>query len=92
MGISELIQREWVYLWYYFTLQLRQIVPCYALEIVLGSVISVFVKERIHSLFRSLGDKKTGMPGVIPASMERQKEFKEWKVHRAKKTYKKGSV
>lgn len=69
MGISGILQREWVYLWYYFTLQLRQIVPYYALGIVLGSVISVFVKEKIHGLFRSLGDKKLGALGVIPASM-----------------------
>ena len=36
------IRREWVYLWYYFTLQLRQILPYYVLGIILGSVISVF--------------------------------------------------
>lgn len=53
----EIIQREAVYLWYYFTLRLRQIFPYWVLGMVIGSVISVFVKERIHGLFRSLGNK-----------------------------------
>lgn len=65
----ELIQREAVYLWYYFELQLRQILPYWALGIVLGSVISVFVKDHIHGLFRSLGSKRLGVLGIIPASI-----------------------
>ena len=67
--MAEILRREWVYLWYYFTLQLRQIAGYWALGIVLGSVISVFVKDHIHGLFRSLGDKKLGVLGVIPASI-----------------------
>ncbi|MCH5205216.1 MAG: permease [Oscillospiraceae bacterium] len=65
----EIIQREAVYLWYYFDLQIRQILPYYALGIVLGSVISVFVKDHIHGLFRKMGSKKLGIIGVIPASI-----------------------
>ena len=65
----EIIQREAVYLWYYFDLQIRQILPYYALGIVLGSVISVFVKEHIHGLFRKMGGAKLGVIGVIPASI-----------------------
>ena len=65
----ELIRREAVYLWYYFDLQLRQILPYFLLGIILGSVISVFVKDHIHGLFRSLGNKKLGILGVIPASI-----------------------
>ncbi len=67
--IGEVIQREFIYVWYYFTVQLRQIFWYYVLGIVLGSVISVFVKDRIHDLFRSMGDKKMGVLGVIPASI-----------------------
>ena len=67
--IVEVIQREFVYVWYYFTVQLRQIALYYVLGIVLGSVISVFVKDKIHGLFRSMGDKKLGVLGVIPASI-----------------------
>lgn len=65
----DVIRREWVYLWYYFTLQLGQIFPYWVLGMVLGSAISVFAKERIHGLFRSLGDRKLGAIGVIPASI-----------------------
>ena len=69
--ILEVIQREFIYVWYYFTVQLRQIALYYALGIVIGSVISVFVKDKIHGLFRSMGDKKLGVLGVIPASILR---------------------
>lgn len=67
--ILEVIQREFIYVWYYFTVQLRQIALYYALGIVIGSVISVFVKDKIHGLFRSMGDKKLGVLGVIPVSI-----------------------
>lgn len=65
----EIIQREAVYLWYYFELQLRQILPYFAVGIVLGSIISVFVKDKIHGLFRALGSKKLGFLGIIAASI-----------------------
>ena len=65
----EVIRREFIYVWYYFTVQLRQIFWYYVLGIALGSVISVFVKDKIHGLFRSMGDKRLGVLGVIPASI-----------------------
>ena len=67
--IWEVIRREFVYVWYYFTVQLRQIALYYVLGIVLGSVISVFVKDKIHGLFQKMGGKKLGVLGVIPASI-----------------------
>ncbi len=67
--IWEVLQREFVYVWYYFTVQLRQIALYYVFGIVLGSVISVFVKDKIHGLFRSMGDKRLGVLGIIPASV-----------------------
>ena len=54
---------------YYFDLQLRQILPYYALGIVLGSVISVFVKNHIHGLFHRMGGAKLGVLGIVPASI-----------------------
>lgn len=65
----ETLHREAVYLWYYFDLQFRQIFPYFILGIVLGSMVSVFVKDRIHGLFQKLSDKKLGIIGVIPASI-----------------------
>lgn len=64
----DIIQREAVYLWYYFTLQLRQIFPYWVLGMVIGSVISVFVKDKIHSVFCSLGNKRLGVFGIFIAS------------------------
>ena len=65
----DIFHREFVYLWYYFELQLRQIFPYWALGMVLGSVISVFCKQAIHSLFGSIQDRRLGALGVIPASI-----------------------
>lgn len=64
----ELIHREAVYLWYYFSLQLRQIFGYWVLGMVLGSVISVFVKDHIHGLFRSMQGKRLGVLGIFAAS------------------------
>jgi uncharacterized membrane protein YraQ (UPF0718 family) len=65
----ETLRREWVYLWYYFTVQLEQIFGYWVLGIVLGSIISVFAKDRIHALFTKLQGKRLGAFGVIPASI-----------------------
>ena len=64
----EILQRELIYLWYYFDLQLRQIFWYWVLGMVLGSAISVFAKDSIHKLFRSIQGKRLGALGVIPAS------------------------
>lgn len=64
----DILHREFVYLWYYFELQLRLILPYWVLGMVIGSVISVFCKGAIHRLFSSIQGKKLGVLGVIPAS------------------------
>ena len=65
----DILHREAVYLWYYFSLQLSQIFRYWVLGMVLGSVISVFAKEHIHSLFRSLHGKRLGVLGIFIASV-----------------------
>ena len=65
----DIIRREFVYLWYYFSIQLQQIFRYWVLGMVLGSAISVFGKNKIHSAFSALGDKKLGVLGLIPASL-----------------------
>lgn len=62
------LRREFIYLWYYFSVQLEQIFPYWVLGMVLGSAISVFAKDSIHKLFRSIQGKRLGALGVIPAS------------------------
>ena len=63
------IRREAIYLWYYLEIQVRQIVPYWALGILLGSAVSVFGKRYIHGAFARIGQRKMGWLGVIPASL-----------------------
>lgn len=65
----DILQREVIYIWYYFELQFRQIFRFWLLGIIIGSVISVFGKQKIHTLFDSMKDKKWGVFGNIPASL-----------------------
>lgn len=67
--LLEILHREWVYIWYYLTVLLEQIAPYWALGIVLGSAVSVFGKKYIHGAFASIGKKKLGVLGIIPASL-----------------------
>ena len=67
--MAETLHREFVYLWYYFELQLGQIFPYWVLGMVLGSAVSVFLKERIHGTFRALGERRLGVLGIFAASM-----------------------
>lgn len=62
------LQREAIYLWYYFDLQLRQIFWYWVLGMVIGSAVSVFLKDRIHGAFRSMSGKRLGVLGVFAAS------------------------
>lgn len=65
----EILHREFVYLWYYFCVQLGQIFPYWLLGMMIGSTVSVFGKEKIHRLFSNLQDKKWGMFGIVPACL-----------------------
>ena len=61
--------REFVYLWYYFEIQFRQIFRYWMIGILNGSCISVFLKDRIHGLFRQMSGSKFGVLGLVPASL-----------------------
>ena len=65
----DMLRREWVYLWYYLTVQMEQIVPYWLAGILIGSVISVFGKGKIHAAFSRVGRRKLGALGLIPASV-----------------------
>ena len=62
------IQREAVYLWYFFDVQFRQIAPYWALGIICGSAVSVFLKQYIHSCMAALQNKPMGIWGILPAA------------------------
>lgn len=64
-----MIQREAVYIWYYFELQLRHIFWYWIIGMAIGSLISVFAKDRIHAAFAGLKGKKLGLLGIIPACL-----------------------
>lgn len=63
------IRREFIYIWYYFDVQLRQIFVYWVLGMVIGSFISVFAKDKIHRMFAGIRDKKWGIFGIIPACL-----------------------
>lgn len=66
--MSDAFRREWVYLWYYLTVQVEQIFWYWVLGMVLGSAVSVFLKDRIHDTFRNLREKRLGVCGIVIAS------------------------
>lgn len=65
----EVLRREFVYIWYYFEIQFRQICRHWILGMLIGSFISVFAKDRIHRLFAGMRDKKWGIFGIVPACL-----------------------
>lgn len=46
--MQEVLYREFVYLWYYFVIQFRQIFKYWILGMAIGSVVSVLAKKKIH--------------------------------------------
>ena len=62
-------RKELIYLWYYFEVQFRQIFWYWILGMLIGSLISVFAKDKIHSVFAGMKDKKWGLLGIVPACL-----------------------
>ncbi len=67
--LLHILRREFIYLRYYSELQLRQIFWYWVLGIAVGSFISVFAKDGIHSLFRRMRGKAWGLFGIVPACL-----------------------
>ncbi len=67
--ILEIIKTEASILYYYTSIQFYQIVPYFAMGILVGSFISVFEKDKIHVLFTKLCSGKLGFFALIPASL-----------------------
>lgn len=64
----EVLQRELIYLWYYADVQLRQIAGYWIFGMILGSVVSVFLKERIHRAVRVMDERTPALWGWIAAA------------------------
>ena len=67
--LLETLRREFIYIWYYFDLQFRQIFWYWVLGMAIGSLISVFAKDSIHGLFRRMNGRKWGLFGIVPACL-----------------------
>ena len=67
--MPDMLRREAVYIWYYFDLQFRQIFWYWVLGMAIGSAVSVFARDRIHSLFSRMKGTKWGLFGIIPACL-----------------------
>ena len=67
--LSAVLRREFVYIWYYFDLQLRQIFFYWVAGMAIGSFISVFAKDRIHASFERMRGSRMGLWGIIPACL-----------------------
>ena len=65
----KILQREAIYLWYYFDVQLRQIFWYWVLGMAVGSAVSVFLKKQIHDIMRALGQSKFGPLGICISSV-----------------------
>ena len=63
----ETLRTEFVYVWYYFTVQLSHIFVYWVLGMLIGSAVSVFLKDRIHGAMRSMTSGK-GAAGIVIAS------------------------
>ena len=67
--IWTVLRREFIYVWYYFEIQFRQIFLYWVIGMAIGSLVSVFAKDRIHGLFAGMKEKKWGVLGIVPACL-----------------------
>ncbi len=67
--VFSVLRREFIYIWYYFDIQLRQIFWYWVLGMAIGSLVSVFAKDKIHGAFARMQGKKLGLLGIIPACL-----------------------
>ncbi len=69
------IQREFTYLWYYFSVQFEQIFKYWLLGMLIGSGISVFLNNSIHEVMRSLNSKLEKYIIIIGKTISRHMNF-----------------
>ena len=67
--MPDIIKREIIYVGYYFLVQLRQIFWYWMIGMLIGSVISVFFKDKIHNLMRNMKGSGSSLIGIVLASV-----------------------
>lgn len=67
--MTSIIQREAIYLWYYFSVQFEQIYAYWLAGMAIGSFVSVFGKQKIHALFEAMNGKRLSLFGIVPACL-----------------------
>lgn len=67
--MGRVLYRELVFFAYYFSIQFDRIAGYWGVGILIGSVVSVFLKDRIRAALAGLANRKPGALGVIPASL-----------------------
>ena len=67
--MPEILKTEWIYFWYYFTLQFSQIFWYWVAGMLIGSGVSVFFKDKIHALMRNMKSDGSSIAGIIFASI-----------------------
>ena len=67
--MTSIIRREFIYLWYYFTIQFEQIYVYWLAGMAIGSFVSVFGKQKIHALFEAMNGKRLSLFGIVPACL-----------------------
>lgn len=65
----DLIKRELIYIWYYFDIQFHQILWYWVFGMAIGSAVSVFLKDKIHSSFMRVSQKNIGVANIFIASV-----------------------
>ena len=67
--MQEILRRELFYFSYFFSVMFTQIAVYWFLGMVFGSLIAVFGKKKLQTMFSSMQDKEIGIWGIIPASI-----------------------
>ena len=65
----DIVRRESIYIWYYFSGQFEQLFGYWMIGMRIGSLISVFAKDTLHGAVKKLQADKAGVLGIVPAGI-----------------------
>ena len=65
----DIVRRELIYIWYYFSGQFEQLFGYWMIGMRIGSLISVFAKDTLHGAVKKLQADKAGVLGIVPAGI-----------------------